>query len=187
MGQPVREFKTLWEGSSATSNRRPALNVTAQYDDFLYAPISDEPGGMRLSVLSALARMNLDPWEEAARLATLSTSDAESALVSTLNLFPGNRQGSPATEILAARLVALLPKAREATTAKAATIAGGQAQGSNYWLVWLCFAILMSFLSPHQHATSTSAGESASASNAAPPTEGARSVPAPSDVKNRAD
>lgn len=171
------------------ANQCLALNVVSQYDEFLFAPICDEPGGMRLSVLSALARMNVDPWEEAARLATLSTPDAERTLVSRLNLFPGKRQRSVETEILAARLVALLPKANKATTAKAATIAGVRAQGNNYWFLWLCLAIAMSFLSPHQQTTTTSAGDSVSTSNATPPTEGEGSgaKPAPSDVNNRSD
>ncbi len=169
------------------ANRRPALNVTSAYDAFLFAPIVDESGGMRLSVVSALARMNVDPWEEAARLATLSTSDAERSLVSTLNLFPGHPQSSPETETLAARLVALLPKARAVTTAKVATITGGHEQRMSYWLVWLCIAIVMSLLTPHQHATTTSAGDSASTSNTTRPTEGRGAEAAPSDANRRAD
>jgi len=78
---------------------------------------------MRLSVLSTLARTNVDPWEEAARLAKLSTTDAERTLISTLNLFPGKRQRPAETESLGARLIALLPKAGEATAAKEATVA----------------------------------------------------------------
>ena len=169
------------------ANQCSALNVISQYDDFLFAPICDEPGGMRLSVLSALARLNVDPWEEAARLATLSTPDAERTLVSRLNLFPGGRQKSAETEILAARLVALLPKASKATTARAATIAGVRVQGNNYWFLWLCLAIAMSFLSSHQQATTTRAGESVSAANATSPTEGSSAKPAPPGVNGRPD
>ena len=174
------------EVGSVMAEQRPALNVTSRYEDFLFARICDEPGGMQLSVLSALARMNVDPWEEAARLATMSTSDAERTLVSTLNLLPGQRHSSPETEILAARLVALLPKARTAATTKVATTTGGHGQRMSYWLVWLCIAIVMSFLSPPQHATTTSAGDSASTSNAAPPTESSDAGPALSDANGRA-
>jgi hypothetical protein len=169
------------------ANQRSALNVTSRYDDFLFAPICDEPGGMRLSVLSALARMNVDPWEEAAHLAILSTPDAQKTLVSTLNLFADKRQRAAETEILAARLVALLPKTDEATAAKAATIAKDRAQRTIYWFVWLCFAFAMSFLTPHQPAPPTSAGASASTSNATPPTDGSSAKPAPSDVSSRTD
>ncbi len=168
------------------ANPRPASNVTSAYDAFLFAPIVDDSGAMRLSVLSALARMDVDPWEEAARLATLSTSDAESSLLSTLNLFPGHPPSSPETETLAARLVALLPKARAVTTAKVTTIAGDQKKQVNYWLVWLYIGIMMSLLTPRQHTTTTSAGDSAPTSNAAPSTEGRGLQAAPSDANNRA-
>jgi hypothetical protein len=170
------------------ANQHLTLNVTSRFNDFLFASICDEPDGTRLSVLSALARTNVDPWEEAARLATLSTLDAQETLVSTLNLFPAKRQGPAETEILAARLVALLPKADKATGANAATIVAGHAQRTIYWLAWLCFAIAMSFLSPHQPAPTTSAGDSASKSrNTTPPAEGAAAKPAPSAVNSRTD
>jgi hypothetical protein len=175
------------EGSPGMANQGSALNVTSRYENFLFAPICDEPGGMRLSVLSALARMNVDPWEEAARLAKLSTPDAERTLISTLNLFPGKRQRSAETEFLAARLIALLPKAGQATTAKVATIAGARAQRNINWLVWLCFAIALSFLLPHQHATTTSAEDAGSTSTAIPATEGSGAKPAPSDVDSQSD
>ncbi len=168
------------------TNPSPALNVTSAYDAFLFAPILDESGAMRLSVLSALARMNVDPWEEAARLATLSTSDARTCLVSMLNLFPGHPQSSPETESVATRLVALLPKTRAATTAKTATITGGHEPRINYWLVWLCLGIIMSFLSPHQPAKTTGAGDSASTSNTTPSAKGTHAEAAPSVGNNRA-
>lgn len=175
------------EGGSVMAMQRPALNVTARYDDFLFAWVWDEPRGMRLSVVSALARMNLDPWEEAARLAALPAPDAESALVSTLNLLPGHPQTSPETGVLAARLVALLPKARATTTAKVAAITAGHEQQTSHWLVWLCIAIAMSLLSAHQHATTKSAGDSASTSNAARPTGSRGAKPAPAEANGRAD
>jgi hypothetical protein len=52
---------------------RPA-SVSAlgsEFDDFLFAPIGEDGNGMLLSVLSALARLGFDPWEEAAKLAQL--------------------------------------------------------------------------------------------------------------------
>jgi len=41
----------------------------AEFDDFLFAIIGDDRNGMQLSVVSVLARMDLDPWHEAATLA----------------------------------------------------------------------------------------------------------------------
>ncbi len=160
-----------------------ASKVDSQYDNFLFAPICDEPGGMRLSVISALARMDVDPWEEAARLAALSTPDAERTLVSTLKLYPGQRQKSTETEILAARLVALLPKARGATTAQAASTAGVREQRTHYWIVWLLFAIAMSFLSSHKSATTPSAGDTAATSNATATAERGPHQPRPREAR----
>ena len=63
----------------------PATSVSffrPEFDDFLYAPIGADEGEMPLSVLSALARSDLDPWQEAAELSDLPkdcllyTSDA---------------------------------------------------------------------------------------------------------------
>ena len=36
-----------------------------EFDRFLYASVGDDNNGMPLTVLSALARMDVDPWEEA--------------------------------------------------------------------------------------------------------------------------
>jgi hypothetical protein len=41
----------------------------SDFDAFLFAPVGEERNGMLLSVLSALARLDVDPWQEAARLA----------------------------------------------------------------------------------------------------------------------
>jgi hypothetical protein len=60
-------------------------NVTSRYDRFLFAPICEEANGMQLSILSALARMDVDPWEEATRLAAMPEAIAERTLVSTLD------------------------------------------------------------------------------------------------------
>jgi hypothetical protein len=41
------------------------------FDEFLSASIVEEKNGMALSVMSAFARRNVDPWQEAARLSQL--------------------------------------------------------------------------------------------------------------------
>ena len=64
---------------------------------------------MQLSVLSALARMDVHPWEEAARLAAMPKAIIERTLVSTLDSVPGKGWNPSETEIIAARLVQLLP------------------------------------------------------------------------------
>ena len=43
----------------------------AEFNDFLFAPIGEDGNGMLVSVLSGLARLDVDPWQEAAKLAQL--------------------------------------------------------------------------------------------------------------------
>ena len=71
---------------------------------------------MRLSVLSALARMDVDPWEEATRLAAMPKAIAERTLVSTLNRVLGKTRNPSETEVIAARLVQLLPQPGQGVT-----------------------------------------------------------------------
>src|SRR6202040_2817467 len=87
--------------------------LTSTYNHFLFAPICEEANGMQLSVLSALARMDVDPWEEVTRLAAMPKAIAERALVSTLDRVLGKNWNPSETEVIAARLVQLLPRRGE--------------------------------------------------------------------------
>jgi hypothetical protein len=106
----------------------PADDVPAQgpasldLDSFLFAGIYDEPNGMTLSVISALARLNVDPWREAARLAELPRSIAAATLAGMIDrLFPGSAP-RPDVARIAARLVRLLPDGPPPTSARPARI-----------------------------------------------------------------
>jgi hypothetical protein len=86
------------------------LAAGSEFDDFLYASIGVENNGMLLSVLSALARLNVDPWEEAARLARLPREAASRFLANLIAAQPAgsSQRADPETEAL--RLIALLPQ-----------------------------------------------------------------------------
>jgi hypothetical protein len=90
---------------SARAARVP--DIGSQYDSFLYATICAETNGSLLSVLSAMARMNLDPWQEAANLAGLPAKAATHRLATLIAAVPGGVPGE--TGLIAARLVKLLP------------------------------------------------------------------------------
>jgi hypothetical protein len=82
----------------------------SEFDDFLFAPIGPQENGMPLSVLSALARLDIDPWQEAAALARLPREAATrnlTALIEESTDAPAIHLESPT---IAARLVALLPR-----------------------------------------------------------------------------
>jgi hypothetical protein len=63
---------------------------------------------MQLSMLSALARMDVDPWEEATRLAAMPKAIAERTLVSILDRVLPKSRNPAETEVIATRLVQLL-------------------------------------------------------------------------------
>ena len=143
---------------------------SSRYNDFLFAPICEDAEGMRLSVLSALARMDVDPWEEATKLAVMPRAIAQSTLISTLDQLSGRSWKPAEAEVVAARLIRLLPKGAEVPKAVAREIAGVPAQRTNYWLVWLFFAMVISSLSPHHQAT-TALDQSKSGSNTTSPAQ----------------
>jgi hypothetical protein len=62
-----------------------------------------------LSVLSAMARMNLDPWQEAASLAQLPGDAATHRLAALIAAVPGGPSVPAEQQLIAARLIALLP------------------------------------------------------------------------------
>ena len=98
---------------------------------------------MQLTVISALARLGFDPWEEAARLSKLTKEAATSALVTAIGSLPEGRWTASDLRSIAVRLVGRLPKHSSPTAALA------QAGGSNdplensearKWLIWIALA-----------------------------------------------
>jgi hypothetical protein len=91
----------------------PAASVSffrPEFDNFLYAPIGTERNEMPLSVLSALARLDVDPWEEAAELSELPTDTATQRLASLIARLPGERWTQADARTIATRLIELLPR-----------------------------------------------------------------------------
>ena len=91
----------------------PASSVSffrPEFDNFLYAPIGADRNEMPLSVLSALARLDVDPWEEAAELSELSKETATQRLASLIARLPGGRWTPTDTRAIAHRLIELLPR-----------------------------------------------------------------------------
>lgn len=132
---------------------------------------------MQLSVLSALTRMNVDPWDEAARLAAMPKAIAEKALGATFDRISGGSWSRPEIDKIAVRLVGLLPEelARllpQDDKGEAAGREAARAQQAGYWLLCVGIAIAMSFLASHFRATTTDAGVSATISDTASPLKG---------------
>jgi hypothetical protein len=81
----------------------------SEFQDFLYAPICQEQEGMTLSVLSALARRDVDPWMEAERLSQLPKETATAQITDLLEGLPRLTLARLDRVEVAARLSALLP------------------------------------------------------------------------------
>lgn len=80
-----------------------------EFERFLHAPIGEDRNGALLTVLSALARLDIDPWEEAAALARLPVLAAVRELALLLVSLPERPMAAPEAAIVAVELVALLP------------------------------------------------------------------------------
>src|ERR1700678_2293834 len=89
----------------------------SEFDDFLYATVDEGNSGTFLSVISALARLGVDPWQEAASLARMSREKATQRLASLIGSLPGGLLAHPDAGTIAARLIALLPRAPGFTAA----------------------------------------------------------------------
>jgi hypothetical protein len=85
------------------------LTLGSEFDAFLFAPIGEEKNGMLLSVLSALARLDIDPWREAAELARMPKTAANRRVTSLIAGLEFASSAPVEPETVALRLVELLP------------------------------------------------------------------------------
>jgi len=108
----------------------------SECDPFLYAPVGEERNGMSLSVLSALARLDVDPWQEAATLTKMPAQDATLRLTSLLLTPPSLL--APSTVL---RLITLLPQEPASHRRLRETSVSVTAR---YWMV--AFYFLMAFV-----------------------------------------
>ena len=119
-----------------------------EFDPFLFAPIGAEPNGMPLSVLSALARIGVDPWQEAARLTALSEANATQAMAALLAGRPDGVSGATSDGTTAARLIALLPRRADSNKparrgALRTEAAGASLIAGSVVLVLILFALML--------------------------------------------
>jgi hypothetical protein len=87
----------------------PKPSLGSEFDNFLFTALGDDRNGLPVSVISLLARMNLDPWQEAGTLATLSAEAAARRLASSLDTLTDENLRQRISETRVKRLLALLP------------------------------------------------------------------------------
>jgi hypothetical protein len=98
------------ELANEIKTRVPAPRLGSEFNAFLFSPIDDDRNGMPLSVLSLLARRDLDPWQEAASLAAMPADAATRRLEALIRALPGQPLTLPDCGSVARRLIALLPR-----------------------------------------------------------------------------
>lgn len=121
----------------------------AEFERFLYASVGEDRNGSVVTVLSMLARLGLDPWNETAELVTLGREAACARLGLLLSNFRdvpalGRGHGS-----LAGELSLLLPEIRplrSLTWANSTAASGRLTSSGAIWTVLVILIILVQIL-----------------------------------------
>jgi hypothetical protein len=115
----------------------------SELNDFLFAPLGEEESGAPLSVLSALTRLDMDPWAEAARLAAMPREAAVGVLVPLIARFPKEQRTSAEVRDIAGRLAELLPLRRLAAFPAVARSDHRRSRRPIKWLIWLGLGVAL--------------------------------------------
>lgn len=123
--------------------------LRADLNRFLFAPIGQDSTGASLTVLTVLARLGVDPWEEAADLALLSLESAVHRLVPRLEAMPIGLAPHTDTAAVAADLIALLhrsPPPKASSTAAPLQVAVAVRSKSVDPAVYYLIALIIMFI-----------------------------------------
>lgn len=98
---------------------------------------------MPLSVLSLLARLDFDPWQEAAKLALLPAQAATQRVAALIATLPDRPSGHVKSGMIAARLIALLPHEAHSIDRPCDTPLSAAAARNSQALIYAILMILM--------------------------------------------
>ncbi len=104
---------------------------------------------MPLSVISAFARLDLDPWQEAANLAQLPKATAARRLASLIAKLPGLPLAQRDIATVASRLIARLPRLASSPVAATKTLLGASVSARTairaypFLYVWVILAVFV--------------------------------------------
>lgn len=113
-----------------------------EFDRFLYASVGEDRNGYVVTVLSTLARLGLDPWNETAELVALGRDGARSRLGKLLARFPDVPTLASDHGRVARDLSQLLPEGRASASLKraASTVTVGRPGTSG--VIWAVLAFI---------------------------------------------
>ena len=94
---------------------------------------------MPLSVLSALARLDIDPWQEASELARLPGETATQRLASLIAALPDHPSAHLDPGTIAVRLITLLPTRSRSSSPSRETLLGGGAVTNFRTVIFMIF------------------------------------------------
>jgi len=120
--------------------------LQSDLNDFLFASVGDEQNGMALNVISALTRLGIDPWEEAARLAALPKALAAEALAPMIARLPVGRPLPSDSVAISHRLVQLLPMYGQAAPSTRQRLTVNDKRYFSVMLLLVCFALGMAVM-----------------------------------------
>ncbi|MDU8914173.1 hypothetical protein [Aestuariicoccus sp. MJ-SS9] len=117
-----------------------------EFDRFLYASVGEDRNGYVVTVLSALARLGLDPWKETAELVTLGRDAAQARLGTLLARFWDVPSLASDHGRVARDLSQLLPEGPTSGNLKraASTAADGRLNTSR--AIWAVLAIIIALV-----------------------------------------
>jgi hypothetical protein len=137
--------------SMAGTTRPPPIAVLgAEFDAFLFASIGEDKNGMEVSVLSGLARSDVDPWQEALRLANLSDESATQRLAALISALPDWGASHSDPRAIADSLIGRLPRPSgfNVGSREPSRDVGTLSSLRPWWIyvVFMCFALGSQFL-----------------------------------------
>jgi hypothetical protein len=144
----------------------------SEFNPFLFASVGTDHSGGQLSVVSALARLDLDAWAEAAALARLPRDIATAKLSALLRRFTEIPQVVQDSGSISARLIALLPNGtapRLPAIVKPEKWAAGPAAAGLGILLVAALLLGMQFFSMTQAGPGAHAGTTSQAADMARP------------------
>ena len=112
----------------------------SDYDAFLFAELGEDRTGAAVTVLSALARLDLEPWTEARELAHLAREDAQVRLTKHFESITDIPALALASEGRAAKLVSFLPKREPLRASK--SLEAGTDNSPRISISWTTMAIV---------------------------------------------
>ena len=113
-----------------------------EFERFLYASVGEDRNGSVVTVLSTLARLGLDPWQEAAELVTLGRDAARSRLETLLARFRDVPTLTSDHRRVAQDLSQLLPERQTSGSLKRVASTAGDGRPGKNGVIWAVLTII---------------------------------------------